>query len=868
MFEVEYGHDLLEFRGVFTVLMASFALMSAVPSAAPGHRTAVAKLSALATGASRPGRSDSPVGPNVKDYFPKGTFQAAKQMVDRGQSRQAASLLKRLLQKHPDARDGHRARFLLALSLLQIGEYEGAADMFGELVLAYPELRDDHLFYRGQALYLFGNYVQASRVLADVEEEGPRGKEAARLRAWSLYKATDFEHLTLWLESLHRLKGEELDSELLYVLAKAERRVGEHRRARRFLRAVWRRADSERLAGKALLELAALNGRGADSLTAAERAVVLRLKKRLVAGRDFDRTLGLLERGLGGRAAGLLRAEVAAARARLAASKGKRAAALGHLRRAVRWVPVEMTRVRARLSLDEAETLLAMEQERPALRAFDQLAERFAGTPEAEKALVTSADILLRGRRYKDAEARCDTLLELNPETPHRMQCLWNAGWASFRQAQYEDAEARFESLSDLNPSAEMMASSTYWLGRSREMLGKAELAQAAFVRVLEDYPLNYYAALAESHLTAPHDDDAERARLPTAAEDDDGGARMGAARGGAAAGDSELPTELRRVAEYMRLGLRSKAASALRSFEKKSDREGVMLEARALQMMTATYAKLRMPEDARRLRELGLRQYPAFLDDPAALKLAKQGHPMKYEAEIRRAAAESGVPVNLLFALIRTESGFKADAVSNMRAYGLAQLILPTAIRMAAELRVGPVSRARLLYNPGLNARLGARYIKSLLDRYDGMEPLAIAAYNAGPAAVDAWRRRRVRRLSSVSGAGIGVEVAADEMAEEIAVAETRAFVKGVLARARGYAVLYGTGAKSQPELKPPEVPLTLVSGPLSEPMDVPDAADLRRSSRVDRRSDARATRRGRRSRRSRPARTAPIPASAERRL
>ncbi|MBK8013979.1 MAG: transglycosylase SLT domain-containing protein [Deltaproteobacteria bacterium] len=856
---------------MLTVVAASFALMSVAPSA-PGPRT-FGMVPMLATGAARPrparreANREDRGEPDVKDYFPRGTFQAAKHMVDRGQSRQAVALLRRLLQKHPDARDGHRARFLLALSLLQIGEYEGAADMFQELVLAYPELRDDHLFYRGQALYLFGSYVQASRVLADVDEEGPRAREAARLRAWSLYKATDFEHLTIWLEELQRLRGDDLDSELLYVLAKAERRVGERRRARGFFRAVWRRADSERLAGKALLELASLEGGGRDGLTKTERAVVLRLKNRLASGRDFDRTLGLLERGLGGRAAGLLRAEVAAARARIAVSRGRRAEALGHLRRAVRWVPVEMTGVRARLSLEEAETLLAMEQERAALVAFDRLAARFSASPEAEKALVKSADILLRTRRYKEAEERCNTLLSRSPDTPHRVQCLWNAGWASFRQAQYEDAEARFESLGDLNPSAEMLASSTYWLGRSREMLGKADLAQAAFVRVLEDYPLNYYAALAESHLTAPHDD-TERAQMPTV-EDEDGGAAGEAAVGDdhrdpRAKGDSSepgLPIELRRVAEYMRLGLRSKAASALRSFEKASDKDGVMLEARALQMMTATYAKLRMPEDARRLRELGLRQYPAFLDDPAALKLAKQGHPMKYETEIRRAAAESGVPEHLLFALIRTESGFKADAVSNMRAYGLAQLILPTASRMAAELRVGPVSRARLLYNPALNARLGARYLKSLLDRYDGMEPLAIAAYNAGPAAVDAWRRRRVRRLSSVNGSGVGVAVAADELAEEIAVAETRAFVKGVLARARGYAVLYGGPAKSQPQLKQPEVPPTLVSGPLSEPIDVPGPADLRWSSRVERRSDVPARKRSRR-------RAGSVPASAERRL
>src|SRR5205085_1682024 len=174
-----------------------------------------------------------------------------------------------------------------------------------------------------------------------------------------------------------------------------------------------------------------------------------------------------------------------------------------------------------------------------------------------------------------------------------------------------------------------------------------------------------------------------------------------------------------------------------------------------------------------------------------------------------RGAADEFGVSDALLFGLIRTESGFRPDAVSNMAAYGLAQLILPTAQSVAASIRAGKATKARLLRDPEFNVRVGAAYLRSLLDRFDGNEPLALAAYNAGPNAVDAWLAHRVRKLEGVgdAGKGVGLAPAPDELAEEIPVQETRDFVKNVLARSRAYARLYPRPRAPEPVLRAPIV-------------------------------------------------------------
>ena len=102
----------------------------------------------------------------------------------------------------------------------------------------------------------------------------------------------------------------------------------------------------------------------------------------------------------------------------------------------------------------------------------------------------------------------------------------------------------------------------------------------------------------------------------------------------------------------------------------------------------------------------------------------------------LREASREQGIDMELLQALIATESGFDVDAVSPKGAVGLMQIMPATAERYGVRGDVKtPV--ARKLTDPRTNIRTGSRYLRDLIRRFSGRLELALAAYNAGEGAV-----------------------------------------------------------------------------------------------------------------------------------
>jgi soluble lytic murein transglycosylase len=155
---------------------------------------------------------------------------------------------------------------------------------------------------------------------------------------------------------------------------------------------------------------------------------------------------------------------------------------------------------------------------------------------------------------------------------------------------------------------------------------------------------------------------------------------------------------------------------------------------------------------------------------------------PRPFRRTIERHAKKASIDPDLLQGLIRQESRFNAYARSSSGALGLAQLMPATARKVARSIRFGRISE-RALLNPNVNVRLGASYLRQLLDQFDGVAVHSVAAYNAGPIAVQKWIRK-------------APQLALDEWVEEIPYDETRNYVKNVMANYGAYQLVYGAPA------------------------------------------------------------------------
>lgn len=104
---------------------------------------------------------------------------------------------------------------------------------------------------------------------------------------------------------------------------------------------------------------------------------------------------------------------------------------------------------------------------------------------------------------------------------------------------------------------------------------------------------------------------------------------------------------------------------------------------------------------------------------------------------DIHTAAVASGISPATAFGLVQAESSFRSRAISPVGAIGLTQVMPAT----AREIEPG-TTRSDLM-RPETNLRIGFKYLKRLMDKYDGNESLALTAYNRGPGTVNRLLRK-----------------------------------------------------------------------------------------------------------------------------
>ena len=153
-----------------------------------------------------------------------------------------------------------------------------------------------------------------------------------------------------------------------------------------------------------------------------------------------------------------------------------------------------------------------------------------------------------------------------------------------------------------------------------------------------------------------------------------------------------------------------------------------------------------------------------------------EQRFPMPYRDAVVKRSREINIDPAYVYGLIRQESRFVTDARSGVGASGLMQ-VMPATARWTAR-KIGLVSfTPDQITDRDTNIAIGTGYLKLVLGDFNGSMPLAAAAYNAGPGRPRSWRN--------------GPPMEAAIWAENVPFAETRDYVKKVLANTTSYAAL-----------------------------------------------------------------------------
>ncbi len=120
--------------------------------------------------------------------------------------------------------------------------------------------------------------------------------------------------------------------------------------------------------------------------------------------------------------------------------------------------------------------------------------------------------------------------------------------------------------------------------------------------------------------------------------------------------------------------------------------------------------------------------------------------YPIKYSEYVDKYSYENNIDRLLIYAIIKAESNFEPNIVSNSGAIGLMQLMENTAKEIALKSAYKDVTKESL-FTPEINIMLGIKYFSSLVSYYNGNISLALTAYNAGIGNVSKWIKNGIIR-------------------------------------------------------------------------------------------------------------------------
>ena len=304
-------------------------------------------------------------------------------------------------------------------------------------------------------------------------------------------------------------------------------------------------------------------------------------------------------------------------------------------------------------------------------------------------------------------------VLQRWPDDRDSWQLQWDEARAALLNERWERARDLLTALPPGTLPPPLEARQLFWLGLSEERTGNNKAARRHWHQLVDTHPPGYYRWRADMRLgdTKPLRLDRPSTTLPVTTW-------------------APLNSRYPEVNTLWRLGLAQQAWDAwlsLRDPRTPQSPEEQLVEGRLRLSVDDPWNGLDQ------LQRLSVRWVPPSCQQ--SLLLHRSQNPVFFPEAIESASSRHRVDPSLLLAIAKQESRFSPGVRSTAGAVGVMQLMPSTAASVADE-----ALQEQDLTNPSTNILLGAAYLKSLLQLWEGNAFLSIASYNAGPGTVQSW--------------------------------------------------------------------------------------------------------------------------------
>lgn len=458
------------------------------------------------------------------------------------------------------------------------------------------------------------------------------------------------------------------------------------------------------------------------------------------------------------------------------------------------------------------------------------------------QALYQSAFLSYQFQDYDGAARRFQEFMKVYPQSGLNRDAQWHLAWLKYLKGDYQGAFKDFASLNEHKKKNKKGWKSfpqdrlAYWMAMSLFRQGKVDQAKAMMANLARDPLMGYYSIIAQARLKKMEETKSAKlvlTSLPTqprlisrfsaseflmpseqqdyrgdeaeseenliltqySADDEKGdeeeaesvdnpdlkSVEVASAEGETSeAGDKAatfsspiLMKRFERARDMMILGENDWARWDLYDIEKKTSNRDY------LRTLMTEYSTAGNYNRSSYIAQINFGGQRAAHGMDGIRYLWEFAYPRAYSEHVEKYTKQFAVPEELVWGIMRAETNYRRDAISPVGALGLMQ-VMPFTGHKVSSLLGEKKFEAPMLLQPETSVKIGSRYLKRLMDRFENTIPLVAAGYNAGPHRVASWL------------ANFG-NLETDEFIEHIPFLETRNYVKRVVSNAYIYSQLYG---------------------------------------------------------------------------